>query len=153
MLACVIAGFLLFVSTHLGNRIKNLPFFTKVYATEQLILKNIETILELSKDEENRMLLKSFLEAMVDATIEFDYIPRNELEYFIPITLSLNENIQVKGFEYNNENLVIQGVATNEIELTFLVEALYENAEYELIESHAYKNEKNQIVFSLECIK
>lgn len=149
----MLAGFLLFASTHLGHRIKNLPFFTKVYAMEQLILRNFETIVDLSKDGTNTILLKKYLEAMIDATVKFDYIPRNELEYFIPITMSLNENIQVKEFEYNNKNLIIHGIAPNDVELAFLVEALYENAKYELIESHAYKNQNNQISFSLECIK
>ncbi|MEG2295622.1 MAG: hypothetical protein RSB96_02665 [Oscillospiraceae bacterium] len=151
MLGSIIAALLLFFSTHLGHRIKNLPFFTKVYATEQLVVKNLETILSLSKDEQNRILLKKYIEAMIDVTVKFDYIPRNELENFIPITLSLSGQVEVMQFEYNNKNLIIHGIVSTQEELELVIQALYKNVKYQLIESHTYKNKKDEIVFSLEC--
>ena len=68
-------------------------------------------ILEIATDRSNFNMLMSFAGAVATAYIDFELIPAGEASTFIAIFESLDQSIEIDGFEYISRDIKIFGLA------------------------------------------
>lgn len=150
-LICVLmislAGSLLADQFWKTDLVKKSKFVTALFSEEQLDLSR----LKLFGDRQTVAVMSKFTNAVADAAINLDFVPRRDTAAFFAVASSLRPEIEIDRFTLHRPDLVIIGTAEDELALNEFIEALTDQEVFLSIESQFTVGDTGNLSFTLTC--
>lgn len=135
-----------------AGRLLESPLYRQSRIVSMLVQQESFDLSGMLEDTRGIELVVKFAGALATAYINFELIPVGEAATFVSIFESLNDNVEIDGFEYRRKDLYITGTAATKSDYESFLQSLRARGDFASIEGGGYDSTDGNIKFEIICI-
>lgn len=149
IIAVIVISAVIYSTTLLAAKVTNSSIYRQSRIVSMLVQQESFDIPGMLEDTRNIELVVKFAGALATAYINFELIPVGEEGAFVAVFESLNDNVDIEGFEYHRKDLSITGTAVTKADYESFLETLRERKRFASVEGSCYDYTKGGVRFEI----
>lgn len=149
IIAVIVIAAVIYSTALLSAKVTSSSIYRQSRIVSMLVQQESLDITGMLEDTRSIELVIKFAGALATAYINFEMIPVGEESAFVAVFESLNDNVDIEGFEYRRRDLSITGTATVKADYESFLETLRERKRFAYVEGSCYDSTEGGVRFEI----
>lgn len=149
IIAVIVIAAVIYTTMLLAGKVVSSSIYRQSRVVSMLVQQESFDIPGMLEDTRNIELVIKFAGALTTAYINFELIPVGEEATFVAVFESLNDNVDIEGFEYRRKDLSITGTAVTKADYESFLQTLRERNRFTSVEGSCYDSTKGGVRFEI----